>query len=358
MPESFLVLVINPGSTSTKVALFENEKELFSETIAHSQADLRPFKRIADQYDMRFNVIENALQSNGVDLKGIDAVVGRGGLLEPILGGVYAVNERMLNDLRNAERGEHASNLGALIADRFAKKNGVPAFIADPVVVDEMEPVAKVTGLPEIERRSIFHALNQKAVAKKASAELGLPYDQTRLIVAHLGGGISVGAHRYGRVVDVNNALDGDGPFSPERAGSLPGGQLASMCFSGEFTLADVKKKLTGQGGLVAHFRTSDIRDIDNKIRNGDERAKLVLDAMVYQIARHIGASAVTLDGKVDAVVLTGGLALNASLIEKLRQKIDWIAKVLVYPGEEEMRALALSALDVLNKRVQPSVYA
>jgi butyrate kinase len=358
MPRTFVILVINPGSTSTKVALFENEKEVFSKTIAHGPSDLAPFKRMADQYDMRFNIIEKTLQANGVNLKSIDAVMGRGGLLKPVLGGVYAVNARMLEDLRRAERGEHASNLGALIADAFAQKNGVPAYIADPVVVDEMDPMAKVTGIPEIERRSIFHALNHKAVARKVCAELGLRYGEARLIVAHLGGGISVGVHLSGRVVDVNNALDGDGPFSPERAGTIPAGQLAALCFSGGLTPADVKSRLTGRGGLVAHLGTNDIRVIEEKIRNGDERARLVLDAMIYQIAKHIGAAAAVLDGRVDAIAASGGLAMDDSLVMKLKSKVGWIAKVMVYPGEEEMHALALGALDVLNKRVRPGVYA
>ena len=357
MENVFRILVINPGSTSTKVALFENENELFSESVMHVPSELKPYPRIADQYGMRFKVIEEALQNRKVDWKAIDVVVGRGGLLKPLLGGVYRVNEIMLEELKRAQYGEHASNLGALIAEAFAQKIGVPAYIVDPVVVDEMEPEAKVTGLPGIERRSIFHALNQKAVARKAAEHLGRPYQRLRLIVAHLGGGISVGAHRNGRVVDVNNALDGDGPFSPERSGSLPSGQLVELCFSGRVSLAEVKKMLTGQGGLVAHFGTNDIRLIDKKIREGDRRAKLVLDAMVYQIAKQIGASAAVLDGRVDAVVLSGGLVQDGILIAKLKRKIDWIAPVLIYPGEKEMHALALGAFGVLKKRLQPRTY-
>lgn len=349
MPELYRILVVNPGSTSTKVALFENERELFSVSESHSKEDLQPYPRIADQYSMRLRVIENSLETHGVGSMKIDAVAGRGGLLKPIPGGTYRVNDKMLDDLRKADRGEHASNLGGLIAHGLAQKFNTPAFIVDPVVVDELEPVARITGLPEIKRRSIFHALNQRAVAKKAARKLGRSYEKLNLIVAHMGGGISIGCHRKGRVVDVNNALDGDGPFSPERSGGLPVGQFAEMCFSGKYTYVEIKAKLTGKGGLIAHLGTNDIRKADEAVQSGNENAGLVLDAMVYQIAKEIGSAAAVLEGRVDAVVLTGGLALNKDLVQKLKRKIRWIAKVLVYPGEEEMRALATGVLEVLR---------
>ena len=357
MPDPFRILVVNPGSTSTKVAVFEDARERFSASISHSREDLTPFRRIADQYGMRLRVVEKTLTGNGVVLHGMHAVVGRGGLLKPIPGGVYRVNETMLEDLTKAERGEHASNLGAPIADALAKKIGCPAYIVDPVVVDELEPVARVSGLPGLERKSIFHALNQRAVAKKAAEALGYPYDSLSLIVAHLGGGISVGCHRGGRVVDVNNALDGDGPFSPERAGGLPSGQLAQWCLSGQWTPADIKRKLTGQGGLVAHLGTNDIRVVRERIAGGDGHARLVVEAMVYQIAKAIGACAAVLEGRVDAVVLSGGLALDTDLVRDLRRKIEWIARVLVYPGEEEMQAMAEGVLEVLRRRTEARTY-
>ncbi len=358
MPDTFRILVINPGSTSTKVALFEDDRERFSVAVSHTREDLAPFARIADQFGMRRRIIEKTLSENGVDSRGIHAVVGRGGLLKPIVGGVYTVNKTMVDDLTKAERGEHASNLGALIAFALAGEIGCPAYIVDPVVVDELDPVARMSGLPGLERISIFHALNQRAVAKKAAAAIGRSYESLRLIVVHLGGGISVGCHRDGRVVDVNNALDGDGPFSPERAGGLPSGQLAQWCFSGRDSHADIKKKLTGQGGLVAHLGTNDIRAVRERIRKGDDRARLVVEAMVYQVAKQIGASAAVLDGRVDAVVLSGGLALDADLVQDLTRKITWIARVFVYPGEEEMPALAVGALDVLRGRSKARTYA
>jgi butyrate kinase len=339
MAEKYCILVVNPGSTSTKVALFENENDIFSASVAHSKEELQLFPRISDQYAMRFQAIQHTLDSSGLDLRGVSAVVGRGGLLKP-------------------ERGEHASNLGGLIANEFASRFGVPAFIVDPVVVDEMEPVAKISGLPGIERRSIFHALNQRAVAKKAAEELRKPYPQLNLIVAHLGGGISIGCHRKGVVVDVNNALDGDGPFSPERSGGLPSGQLADMCFSGEYTKQDVKKKLVGQGGMVAHLGTNDLRNVKDRIRAGDEKARLVYEAMIYQISKLIGASAVVLDGRVDAIVISGGLAMDGDLTQAIARKVDWIAAVLVYPGEEEMHALAKGALEVLRGESKPKFYS
>jgi len=357
MPEPFRILVINPGSTSTKVAVFENADEIFSESVSHSGDDLKPFPRISDQYAMRFRVIERTLEEKQADIRRIDAVVGRGGLLRPMVGGTYLVNDRMLEDLKKAERGEHASNLGGLIANEFARKIGVLAYIVDPVVVDEMEPVAKVSGLPELERRSIFHALNQRAVAKKAAEKLGKPYDTLKLVVAHLGGGISIGCHKNGKVVDVNNALDGDGPFSPERSGGLPSGQLVDLCFSGNYSIDEIKKKLVGQGGMTAHLGTNDLRKVDDRIRSGDTRARLVVDAMVYQIAKHIGASAVVLNGRVDAIVISGGLAMDAAFIGGITEKVNWIARVLVYPGEKEMHALAEGVLEVLKKGTEPKTY-
>ena len=342
------ILVINPGSTSTKLAIYHNDKEAASESASHSVEMLKSFAHIADQLDFRMKALDDFVASSGIDPAQIDAVVGRGGLLRPIPGGVYAVNDAMLSDLKTGIYGEHASNLGGLLAHAWASARNIPAFIVDPVVVDEMEEVARITGIPEIRRRSIFHALNQKAVARAVAAKLGESYLALNLIVVHLGGGISIGAHRKGRVIDVNNALDGDGPFTPERAGSVPAGQLVELCFSNEFDLNQMKKKLTGQGGLAAHLGSNDLRDIDARIDSGDAKAVQVFDAMVYAIAKWIGEMAVALKGEVDAIVLTGGMAKDSLLVQKLSSYISWIAQIEIVPGENEMHALALGCLRIL----------
>jgi len=347
--QNFHILVLNPGSTSTKIAVYRDETEIFCKTISHSREELKPFVRIADQYAMRLALIESAVNESGMHGGQFDAVVGRGGLLRPIPGGTYRVDETMLETLRRAENGEHASNLGAILAHEIAVKSGKPAFIVDPVVVDEMDAVARVTGLPEISRRSIFHALNQKAVALRACRNLGLNYAKARLIVVHLGGGISVGCHREGRVVDVNNALNGEGPFSPERAGSLPAGQLTDLCYSGRYSKEEIYRKLAGNGGISAHLGTHDFREVRRRIENGDQGALLIYRAMIYQIRKAIGAMAAALEGETDAIVLTGGLAYDSDLIAELQKGVSWIALVHVYPGEEEMLALAQGALRVLS---------
>ena len=351
------ILVINPGSTSTKVALFEDEKEDFSVSIAHSEKELRGFRGISNQYAWRVDVIKRVLEENTIDLRTIDSVVGRGGLLRSIPGGTYRVNERMLDDLREAKRGEHACNLGGLIAHEIAQEVKVASFIVDSVVVDEMEPVARISGMPELERRSIFHALNQKAVARRAAQELDKRYDEVNLIVAHMGGGISVGAHAKGRVVDANNAFDGDGPFAPERAGGLPVGQLVELCFSGKYTQAELKERLVGQAGMVAYLSTNDMRKTKEMVAAGDEKAKLVYEAMAYQVAKEIGCRATVLKGQVDGIVLSGGLTHDQEFVEMIRERVRWIARVFVYPGEKEMEALALGALRVLRDEEEVKTY-
>jgi len=357
LTKPFRILVINPGSTSTKVALFENEKEVFTVSISHSEKELRQFRRISDQYALRVKVIKQVLKENSIDLKMIDGVVGRGGLLRPISGGTYRVSEGMLEDLRKAERGEHACNLGGLIAHEIGQEVGVPSFIVDSVVVDEMEAVARISGMPEIERRSIFHALNQRAVARKAAQELGKRYEEVNLIVAHLGGGISVGCHAKGRVVDVNNAFDGDGPFAPERAGGLPAGQLVELCFSGMWTEAELKRRLVGEAGMVAYLGTNDMRKTREMVAAEDEKAKSVYEAMAYQVDKEIGSCAAVLKGDVDGIVLSGGLAHDEEFIEMVRERVGWIARVFVYPGEKEMEALALGALRVLRDEEEARMY-
>jgi butyrate kinase len=345
----YRILAVNPGSTSTKIAFFEDETQRFSETAAHAVEALKAFQRISDQYDLRVRAVESFLARNGIVIPSLDAVVGRGGLLRPVEGGTYAVNDRMLQDLRKAVRGEHASNLGGLIARSLADKAGVAAYIVDPVVVDELEDVARISGLPQTPRRSIFHALNQKAVARAAALQLKQSYTEINLIVAHLGGGISVGCHRKGRVVDVNNALDGDGPFAPERAGTIPSGQLVDLCFSGRHSLSELKKMVTGCGGMVAHLGTNDLREVKERIATGDASARLVYDAMSYQIVKQIGASAAVLKGDVQAIVLTGGLAADPEFAGGIADRVRWIARVVTVPGEQEMTSLCQGALRVLR---------
>ncbi len=352
----YRILSINPGSTSTKVALYEDETPVFEEVIRHSAEEVGRFERIADQYEFRRDVILNLLREKGVRLESLDAVVGRGGLLRPIPSGTYRVNQRMLDDLRHPAR-EHASNLGAFLAHEIASQANVPAFIVDPVCVDEFESLARISGLPEIERKSLSHALNLKAVARKAARRLGRKYEEVNLVVTHMGGGISVSPHRRGRMIDVNQALDGTGPFSPERAGGLPIGDLVRMAYSGKYTYEQLYRRLVGGGGLVAHLGTNDAVEVERRIADGDEHARLVYEAMAYQIAKEIGGMATVLNGEVDAVVLTGGLAHSEMLVGWIRARVEWIAPVLVFPGEDEMEAMTLGALRVLRGEEEAKEY-
>lgn len=350
------LLVINPGSTSTKVAVYEDKQPLFVDTLHHSAQEIGAYDHILDQYDFRLTVILEWLQERGIALASLSAVVGRGGLLRPIPSGTYRVNERMLAELRarNKER-EHASNLGALLAHDIAERVGLPAFIVDPVCVDEFDDVARVSGLPEIERRSLSHALNLKATARRVAEDLGRPYPELNLVVVHLGGGTSVTAHRQGRMVDVNQALDGTGPFAPERSGGLPVGDVVRMCFGVapfdnlSLTYEQMFRKVAGQGGLVAHLGTNDAVEVEKRIAAGDEHARLIYEAMAYQTAKEVGAMATVLQGLVDAIVITGGVANSAMLVGWIREQVAWIAPVLVYPGEDEMLAMAQGALRVLR---------
>ncbi|MFO8021233.1 MAG: butyrate kinase [Perlabentimonas sp.] len=344
--EDHKILAINPGSTSTKIAVFRNAKSVFLKTIRHNTDELKKFSRITDQFEFRKEIILKELKEAELDINKISAVVGRGGLIKPIESGVYLVNDRMKEDLKNCIRGEHASNLGALIADDIARSlPNAKAYIADPVVVDEMQDVARIAGHPKFERVSIFHALNQKAIARQYAKSLDKKYEELNVIVAHLGGGISVGAHEKGRVIDVNNALDGEGPFSPERSGTVPAGQLAKLCFSGEVTYEEVKKMITGQGGFVAHAGTNDAYEIEMKAKSGDKKAVILQDAMSYNVAKQIGQMAVVLKGRVDGIILTGGIAHNPYLVDYVKGMVGFIAPVAVYPGEDEMQALAMNAL-------------
>ncbi|MBS7526021.1 butyrate kinase [Fusibacter paucivorans] len=354
---SFNILAINPGSTSTKIAVFEEEKEVFEITIRHPNEVIEQYACIFDQYDFRKQIIIDTLKEKGFDLNTLNAVVGRGGLLKPIKGGTYAVNEPMLNDLKKGVLGEHASNLGGIIANEIASQYHIPAFIVDPVVVDEMTDVAKVSGMAGVDRISIFHALNQKAVARRYAKSIGKQYQDINVIIAHLGGGISVGAHLKGKAVDVNNALDGDGPFSPERSGGIPIGTLTKMCFSGEYTLEEIKKKIKGKGGLVSYLNSNDGREVEAMIAKGDENAKRIYEAMAYQVSKEIGACATVLKGEVDAIILTGGLSYSKMLTNWIVDAVQFIAEVVVYPGEDEMRALAQGGLRVLKGEETPQIY-
>jgi butyrate kinase len=353
------MLIINPGSTSTKIGLYRDDVPVKIETLRHSAAELAQFPRLIDQFPFRRDLILNWLANQGVEVTDLDAVVGRGGLLRPIPGGTYQVDEAMLADLAAGIQGEHAANLGAPIAAEIARAaGGRPAFIVDPVVVDELEPVARITGLPELPRRSIFHALNQKAVARRAARDLGVPYDRLNLIMVHLGGGITVGAHKQGRVVDVPNGLDGEGPMSPERAGTVPSVQLVHLAFSWRYTLPELSRMIVGRGGLVAHLGTNDAREVEARIQAGDAKAEEIYRAMAYQVAKEIGRAAAVLAGRVDAVVLTGGLAHSGMLTGWIREQVEWIAPVKVYPGEDELQALAEGALRVLNGEEEARSYA
>lgn len=353
----FKLLTINPGSTSTKIAVFENEKLIFEETLRHNVDELCAFDKIFDQYEFRKDIILKALEKNKVDISSLDGVVGRGGLLKPIEGGTYEVNDKMLEDLKIGVQGEHASNLGGILAYEIAKGVSCKSFIVDPVVVDELQDVARISGLKEIERKSIFHALNQMAVSRRYAKSISKSYEDLNLIVAHLGGGISVGAHKNGRVIDVANALDGEGPFSPERTGGLPVGDLIKLCYSGKYTHAEIKKMIKGNGGLVSYLGTNDAREVVERIDNGDEYAKLIYNAMAYQVAKEIGASSAVLKGKVDAIILTGGIAYDKKFTSWIEEMVSFIANVIIYPGEDELEALAEGGLRVLRGEEQAKIY-
>mgnify|MGYP001080908309 CR=1 FL=1 len=351
------IFVINPGSTSTKVGWFEDDKKIFVKNILHSKEEIQSFKRINDQLGFRRDAILNALKEKNKRIEDFDVIVGRGGLLRPIESGTYSVNERMLRDLHKGYQGEHASNLGGILASELAKRASIPAFIVDAVVVDEMDPVAKITGRPEIKRRSIFHALNHKTTARKIAKEIGKDYTDLNLIIAHLGGGISIGAHKKGRVVDINNALNGDGPFAPERAGGLPVWDTINYFSSNNFSPEEIKKKIIGDAGVVAHLGTNDMREVEKRIIKGDKKAEEIFNALIYQVSKEIGKLAPVFYGKVDAIVLTGGLARDEKFTDEVKKRVEFIAPVYISPGEDEMEALALGVLRVLKGEEKAKEY-
>ncbi len=351
-------LIINPGSTSTKIAVYTDENMIFEKTIRHTNEELQPYNKVVDQFQFRKDLIISTLKENNMSLDELDAVVGRGGLLNPIEGGTYTVNDKLIEDLKTNVKGEHASNLGGLLARSIADGVNIPSFIVDPVVVDEMEDVARVSGHPNFERVSIWHALNQKAVARRAAKEkFGKTYEEMNFVIAHLGGGISVGAHEKGRVIDVNNALNGEGPLSPDRSGTLPTGQLVKLCFSGKYTEAEINKIIAGKGGISAHLGTNNVQVVGEKANAGDEKAKLIYSAMAYQVAKAIGEYSVALDGNVDAILITGGIAYDKGFVQMIEKKVNFIAEVIAYPGEDELLALAQGGLRVLNGIEKAKIY-
>lgn len=352
------ILAINPGSTSTKIAVFHNSRPIFLKSIVHDSAKLDEYEHITDQYEFRKNYILKELEDSHIEINKIQVIVARGGLLKPIKSGVYRINERMKSDLRKGIFGEHASNLGGLIADDIAKQ--IPdcqAFIADPVVVDELENVARYTGHPKFKRYSIFHALNQKAIGRAYARLINRKYDELNLIIAHMGGGISVGAHHYGRVIDVNQALDGEGPFSPERSGTLPAGALARLCFEEGITLEEIKKMITGHGGLMAYLGTNSAYEVELMAQDGNDIARNIQDAMAYQIGKEIGSLSSVLKGHVDAIILTGGISHNTMIVEYIKAMVSFIAPVVIYPGEDEMHALAWNGLMIIKGEIQAKEY-
>jgi len=343
LEKKFRILSINPGSTTTKFAVYDNEEPILQETVNHSAEDLAPFPKLIDQLDYRLGTVLQALSEHGIELKSLNAVAGRGGDLGPIPSGTYAVNAAMVERSRP---GGHAANLGPVIADGLSKQLGIPAYVTDPVTVDEYEDVARISGWPELPRRSGFHALNQKAIARKAARDLGKPYEAVNLIVVHMGGGISVGAHRKGKVIDVN--IEEGGLFTPERA-VPPIHSLVRICFSGEYTAPQVMKKLFGEGGIYAYIGTKDAREVEKMITAGDAQAKLVYEAMAYQIGKAVGAIATVLKGEIDVIALTGGIAYSKLFTDMVRERIEFLAPVAIYPGEKELESLAFGALRVLR---------
>ncbi len=350
------ILVINPGSTSTKISVYADEEVLLRQNIVHTTEQLSRFKTAEEQFDFRLSVVKDELLKQQAP-EHFDAIIARGGLAKPIPGGVYKINELMCEEVQHARR-RHVCNLACRIAADLA--SGMPdclALIADPGIVDEQDEVATISGSPLMPRHPIWHALNQRAIARRYAAERGVAYEELNLIVCHMGGGISVAAHRKGRAIDANNALDGEGTFSPERAGTLPAADLIRLCFSGRYTEDELLRRISGKAGLAAHLGTNDVREVLRRIEGGDAHAALVLDAMIYRTAKEIAAEGAVLCGEVDAILITGGLAHSDYIMERLRRRIDYLAPIFVYPGEDEMLALAQNALAVLRGEREAKEY-
>lgn len=333
--KEYNVLVINPGSTSTKISYFESGKEVIKKEIHHEIKILKELTR-KQEFELRLNIIEKL----EIPWDKLDAIVGRGGLLKPLKSGTYRINEHMIYDLKKEENGVHASNFGGLLAKKIGDGLKIPSFIVDPVVVDEMKSIAKISGIPELERKSIFHALNQKGVAKRYCKDMGICYDESNFIVVHMGGGISIGLHEKGEVVDVNNALDGDGPFTPERAGSLPIGDFFKLYYENRYSKEFLLKRLKGDGGVTAYLGSNNVKNIMENIEKGDEKAKEIIDAMCYQIAKEIGALSTITRGKIDKIILTGGIAYSQYICDEIIKRVKFISDVVIIPGEYEMQSL------------------
>jgi butyrate kinase len=354
---TYKIFAINPGSTSTKIALFENDNMLFTTNITHEASELKEFKEVADQFEYRKKAIIRVLQNNNISISDVDAFVGRGGAIQYVESGTWIVNEKMLQDLKDGVTGQHPANLGGPLAAVFANENNVKAYIVDPPATDEFEELSRVTGIVDLTRRSRLHALNQKETARRASKELGKSYGELNLVVAHMGGGISVAAHRNGRIIDASDCLRGDGPFAPNRCGALAAGEMVDLCFSGKYNKNEILEKISKNGGMVDHLGTSDVREVKEMIGKGNKYAELIYNAMIYQIGKEIGAYGTALNGKVDAVILTGGMAYDIDMIAKLKEMISYLAPIRVYPGEFEMEALASGVLRVLTEEEEVKIY-
>lgn len=353
------ILAVNPGSTSTKIAVYQNSDPIFLKNIKHTSEELAPFPKITDQFDLRKNVILEQLKAADMQINDLQAVVGRGGLLKPIPSGIYEVNEKMISDLKASPFGEHASNLGGLIAHDLIKAlPNARAYIVDPIVVDEFDDIARISGHPLFQRVSIFHALNQKAVAREYARSIRRKYEDLNLIVVHLGGGITIGAHRKGRVIDVNQGLDGEGPFSPERSGTLPVMDLVRLCFSGKYSQKEVQKMVKGEGGLVAYLGTNNAYDVEKMVDAGNAEAELVYHAMAYQVAKYIGEMYTVLKCDVDAILITGGIAYDKGFVNWIQERVYKLAPTHIYPGEDEMRALAINGLMVVRGELTVMEYS
>ncbi|MFZ4401212.1 MAG: butyrate kinase [Bacteroidales bacterium] len=352
------ILVINPGTTSTNIAVYEHSRTVFLKNIQHNTETLEKFEKVVDQYEFRKQEVLNELTSAGNILSEFNIVISRGGLLKPLESGVYRVNESMIRDIKNP-MAEHISNIGGLIAKDIATiiGNKVEAYVVDPSCVDEFEDIARLSGLPELPRKSFLHTLNQKAVARRYATEFNKKYEDVNLIVTHMGSGITVGAHRKGKIIDTNNGLDGDGPFSAERAGTLPAGQLVDLCFSGKYSQHEIRKMLTGFGGMFSYLGTCNAIEVEKRIQTGDKKAELVYSAMAYQVAQSIGAMATVLKGEVDGIILTGGLAHGKLFTDMILERVSFISKVHIYPGEDEMYAMAMNGLMLLKGELQAKEY-
>lgn len=356
MKNKMLTLVINPGSTSTKIGIYQGSKSVFEKGFNHSLEELEKYNSIEEQVSYRKRLILNAIDESEFELNDLAIVMARGGLLKPVTSGVYSVNSTMIDELIHNKR-KHASNLAAIIGHSIAEELDIQAYIADPVVVDELQDLARVSGHPKFEKTSIFHALNTKAVGRKYAQSINQKYEDLNLIIVHMGGGITIGAHNKGLVIDVNQGLDGEGPFSPERSGSLPSGDLVRLCFSGQYSEQDVLKMIVGKGGVSAFLGTNDMREVEHRIEQGDQEAKRILDAMIYQICKEIGSLFVVLEGKVDQILLTGGVAYSEYVTKAIMEKTSFLADTTVFPGENELDALAFNGEMVLNNKTEIKLY-